>query len=60
MKEAPEQTHLAELTREQPESVDPAYLAWVEAKIADGQEQMKDPSKRIPADAVWESFDLEP
>lgn len=60
MKEAPEQTRLTELAREQPESVDPAYLAWVEAKIADGQEQMKDPSKRIPADAVWESFDLEP
>jgi hypothetical protein len=49
---------LAELTTEQPESTDPDYLAWVERQIAEAQEQMKDPSKRIPAAKVWEALGL--
>ena len=50
---------LAQLTTEQPDSTDPDYLAWVERQIAEGQEQMKDPSKRIPAAKVWEAFGLD-
>lgn len=50
---------LADLTTEQPESRDPDYLAWVERQIAEGQEQMKDQAKRIPAAKVWETFDLD-
>ncbi len=59
MSEASRKRQLAELSREQPASVDPKHLAWVEEKIAAGQKQMKNPSDRIPAKAVWEAFDLE-
>ncbi len=59
MKETSDKTRLAELAAEQADSVDPKYLEWVEEKIAEGREQMKDQSKRIPAEAVWEAFDLE-
>ena len=50
---------LAELTTEQPDSTDRDYLAWVEQQIAEEQQQqMKDPVKGIPAEQVWEAFDL--
>ncbi len=52
-------TSLEELTTEQPDSTDPNYLAWVDREIAQAQEEMKDPSNRIPATKVWETFGID-
>jgi hypothetical protein len=50
---------LAELTEVQAESTDPAYLAWVERRIAEGRQQLKDPTKRISADEIWQALGLD-
>ncbi len=47
---------LADLTEVQAESTGPAYLAWVERQIAEGQEQLKDPTKRITTDEVRQAL----
>lgn len=50
---------LAEVTKEQPDSSDPDYLAWVDEKIRRAQQELKDPSKRILADKVWKELGIE-
>ena len=49
---------LKEATVEQPESTDPEYIAWVNEKIRQGQEDLKDPAKRYSLDEVLEELDL--
>lgn len=60
MNEIDERARLAELTEAQPESTDPDYLAWVERRIVEAQEQLKDPAKRIPAAEVWKTLGVDP
>ena len=51
---------LAELTTEQPESTDPGYLAWQEAKIKKALQAAKDhPERRIPQAEMWKKHGLE-
>jgi hypothetical protein len=50
---------LKEATDEQPDSTDPDYLSWVDEKVAKGQADLKESSKRIPADQVWEALGIE-
>jgi len=42
-----------------PESQDPGYLAWVDAKIEQGRRDMKDPAKRLSERQVWYALGLE-
>ena len=50
---------LKEATTEQPESTDPAYLAWVNEKIRLADKDHNDPAKWHTVEEVLESLDLE-
>ena len=50
----------AEATQEQPNSVEPDYLAWAEQRIAEACQQMQDPTKRIPAAEIWKALGVDP
>lgn len=59
MTQIDERSRLSELTEAQPDSEDPDYLAWVEGRIAEAREQMKDPAQRIPAAEVWRALGVD-
>ncbi len=50
---------LAEATKEQPDSEDPEYLAWVNSKIRKAQRELKDAKKRTAAEKVWKELGVE-
>ena len=51
---------LGDLTQFAPESTDPDYLSWRDAKIRAALAEAKaHPEKRLPQAAVWKKFGLE-
>jgi len=50
---------LEELTKPQPESDDPEYLAWVKAKVENARRSAENRDNLIPAEQVWKRLGLE-
>ena len=59
MTETDQRSRSTELIQPQLDSDDPDYLAWVERRIVEAQEQLKDPAQRIPAEELWRALGVE-
>jgi len=55
----PPKPSLDEMTKPQPESDDPDYVAWVNAKIKAAEAEIAAGAPLIPAEEVWKELGID-